>query len=112
MEGFGIVLLEAGQCGTPAIAARLEGIRDVITDGVNGHLVAPEDPKAFAAAIELYRGNPEALATAAQRARRHTETTFGWSAVADTYLSALHNLNTEGIPAADESDTGVSTAPT
>lgn len=98
MEGFGIVLLEAGQCGTPAVAARLEGIQDVITDGVNGHLVPPKDPDAFVEAITAYRGNPEALDSAAQRARRHTEATFGWSAVADTYLSVLQTLHTEGVP--------------
>ena len=102
LEGFGIVLLEAGQCGTPAIAARLEGIQDVITDGVNGHLVAPEDPNAFAAAIELYRGNPEALATAAQQARQHTEATFGWPAVTDAYLSILDALHANSRPAPNE----------
>jgi len=93
MEGFGIVLLEAGQCGTPAIASRLGGIRDVITEGANGHLVAPEDPGAFVEAIEEYRDAPASLDEAAQRARRHTETTFGWSAVGDTYLSALRTLH-------------------
>jgi phosphatidylinositol alpha-1,6-mannosyltransferase len=113
MEGFGIVLLEAGQCGTPAIAARLEGIQDVIADGVNGHLVPPKDPSAYVEAIEAYRGAPEALNAAAERARQHTETTFGWSAVGDTYLSVLHSLNTKGVPPApDESDAGMSTAPT
>lgn len=96
MEGFGIVLLEAALCGTPAIAARLEGIRDVITDGVNGHLVAPQDPEAFVAAIEQYGGHPKALNAAARRAREHTEATFGWSSVADTYLSTLRRLHTEG----------------
>jgi phosphatidylinositol alpha-1,6-mannosyltransferase len=104
MEGFGIVLLEAGQCGTPAIAARLGGIQDVITEGVNGHLVAPEDPEAFAKAIESYRGRPQALDAAARRARRHTEATFGWSAVADTYRSVLHNLHVEGRPEPDAVD--------
>ena len=101
LEGFGIVLLEAGQCGTPAIAARLEGIQDVITDGVNGHLVPPKDPDAFVDALTAYRGNPEALDAAAERARQHTEATFGWPAVADTYLSVLHNLHTEGEPEAE-----------
>ena len=107
MEGFGIVLLEAGQCGTPAIAARLEGIQDVITEGVNGHLVAPEDPDAFVDAIEQYRGHPEALAAAARRAREHTEATFGWPAVADTYLSVLCSLHTEGHPQPDAVDASV-----
>ncbi|MFB6098916.1 MAG: glycosyltransferase family 4 protein [Salinibacter sp.] len=106
MEGFGIVLLEAAQCGTPAIAARLEGIPDVIAEGVNGHLVPPKDPEAFVSAIEQYRGNPDALEEAARRARQHTESTFGWSAVADTYLSVLQNVHAEGHPDPEAPDDG------
>lgn len=98
MEGFGIVLLEAGQCGTPAVAARLEGIQDVITDGVNGHLVTPEDPGAFVEAIQQYRRAPDALDAAARRAVEHTEQTFGWPAVASTYVSTLRALCREGRP--------------
>ncbi len=98
MEGFGIVLLEAGQCGTPAIAARLEGIQDVIADGVNGHLVAPQSPDEFVDAIAAYRNDPDALDAAAQRALHYTEDTFGWPAVADTYLSVLRTLWRQGTP--------------
>lgn len=98
MEGFGIVLLEAGQCGTPAVASRLDGIQDVVTDGVNGHLVTPEDPDAFVSAISQYRGAPDTLAAAAQRAIDHTESTFGWPAVADTYVSTLRTVWTKGRP--------------
>lgn len=96
MEGFGIVLLEAGQCGTPAVAARLDGIQDVIADGRNGHLVRPKDPAAFVEAIEQYRGETEALDDAAERAIEHTEDTFGWPAVADTYVSTLRTLWMDG----------------
>lgn len=92
LEGFGIVLLEAGQAGTPAIAARLDGIQDVITEGVNGHLVSPRDSEAFVQAIETYRSSPNALNEAAERAVAHTESTFGWPAVADTYVSVLSHL--------------------
>jgi phosphatidylinositol alpha-1,6-mannosyltransferase len=107
MEGFGIVLLEAGQCGIPAIASRLEGIRDVITEGVNGHLVSPQDPGAFVGAIVQYRNRPEALDAAARRTRRHTKETFGWSAVADTYLAVLRTLHTGEVrvPAAVDAST-------
>lgn len=98
MEGFGIVLLEAGQCGTPAVAARLEGIQDVITEGENGHLVEPQAPEAFANAILQYRQAPDALADAANRAVEHTIDTFSWSAVADLYVSALRALHDSGSP--------------
>jgi phosphatidylinositol alpha-1,6-mannosyltransferase len=98
LEGFGIVLLEAGQCGTPAVAARLDGIQDVITDGVNGHLVPPQSPDAFADAILQYRRAPDALRTAAARAAAHTTNTFSWSSVADLYVSALRTLHESGAP--------------
>ena len=111
MEGFGIVLLEAGQCGTPAIAARLEGIQDVITDGVNGDLVTPEDPAAFVEAIQQYRGTPEALDAASQRAMNHTEATFGWPAVAEKYLSTLRTLVAEGQPPPSKTPVEVGAVP-
>lgn len=95
MEGFGVVMLEAGQCGTPAVAARLEGIRDVITDGVNGHLVEPEAPEGFVEAIRRYHRAPDALAAASERAREHTQSTFGWPAVAGQYVRVLRDLAAE-----------------
>jgi phosphatidylinositol alpha-1,6-mannosyltransferase len=98
MEGFGIVLLEAGLSGTPAIAARIDGIQDVVTDGVNGHLVAPETPDAFVDAISQYRNAPEALSDAASRAAAHTRARFGWASVADLYVSALRSLHETGAP--------------
>lgn len=111
MEGFGIVLLEAGQCGTPAIASRLEGIRDVITEGVNGHLVSPQDPDAFVDAIVQYRDHPKALDAAARRTRRHTEDTFGWSAVADTYLAVLRTLHTGEVRVPEAVDASTAAVP-
>ena len=100
LEGFGIVLLEAGRCATPAVAARLEGIQDVITDGVNGHLVEPQDPAAFREAILQYRQAPDALAEAARRALTHTVETFSWPSVANLYVSALRTLHESGTPPA------------
>lgn len=98
MEGFGIVLLEAGQCGTPAIAAKLDGIQDVVTEGINGHLVPPQDPDAFAQAIEQFRGEPERLDALSRRAIRHTEETFGWDSVARKYISVLRTVRKHGRP--------------
>ena len=98
MEGFGIVMLEAGLCGTPAIAARLEGIQDVITEGVNGHLVEPKQPEAFASHIRSYVAAPERLRRLSTRARQHTIETFGWNAIAQTYLQRLRHLHATGRP--------------
>ena len=92
IEGFGVVMLEGGMSGLPAIASRLEGIQDVITEGENGHLVASGHAWAFSEAIMAYYHNRPALEVAAQRARRHTEQTFGWSAVADRHVQAMQAL--------------------
>ena len=92
MEGFGIVMLEAGMSGTPAIAARLEGIQDVITEGVNGHLVESGNAWAFSETIISYYHDRAALDTAAQRAARHTTETFSWAAIADRYVQKMRTL--------------------
>ena len=50
-EGFGNVLVEAMACGVPAIATRSAGTDDIISDGVDGVLVARHTPDAVAAAL-------------------------------------------------------------
>jgi len=51
VEGFGLVFLEAGGCGTAVIGARSGGIPGAVEDGVNGLLVPPSDPARLARAI-------------------------------------------------------------
>ena len=89
MEGFGVVMLEAGLSGLPTVAARLEGIQDVIEEGKNGHLVAPRDAAGFAKAIRHYQGVENGAALAGRRAARYVRDTFSWPAVADRYVEAL-----------------------
>ena len=93
MEGFGLVMLEAGLCGLPTIASRLEGIADVIAEGENGHLVPSGDAEAFRDAIMRYYSDDEALARARSLTREVTSSRFGWDAVVDRYVSMLQNLS-------------------
>ena len=46
-ETQGLVIVEAMAAGTPAVAVRAMGVRDVVRDGENGFLV-PEDADALA----------------------------------------------------------------
>lgn len=89
MEGFGVVILEAGLSGLPSVGARLEGVAEVVTDGQNGSLVPSGDREAFSRAILAYYEDPETLAEASRRARRFTMDRFGWDAVAAEYVEIL-----------------------
>jgi phosphatidylinositol alpha-1,6-mannosyltransferase len=92
MEGFGLVLLEAGLCGLPAIASDLEGIRDVITDGENGSLVRSGDAEEFRDRILSWYDDPSALRMASERARAHTIDRFSWDDVVNRYLTIIDGL--------------------
>ena len=50
-EGWGLTVLEAAACGTPAVATDVPGLRDAVRDGETGLLVRPGDVPALAAAL-------------------------------------------------------------
>jgi len=57
-EGLPHVVIEALVCGTPVVTTPAGGIVEVITDDVNGILIDPPDPSAFAAAFARLRDDP------------------------------------------------------
>jgi len=48
LESFGLAALEGMACGVPAVASRIGGIPEVITDGVEGYLVEIGDVRTMA----------------------------------------------------------------
>ncbi|MDQ6745173.1 MAG: glycosyltransferase family 4 protein, partial [Actinomycetota bacterium] len=70
-EPFGTVLSEAMMVGTPVVATCVDGLPEVVRDGVNGRLVPPGDPDALAAAIlEVLANRPRMSRAARQSALR------------------------------------------
>lgn len=87
MEGFGIVLLEANMAKTPAVAADLEGIKDVIVQGENGYRVPTLDANQFAEKIRFMLSNK--LEHFSEQTRSYVQEQFSWRHVADEYIDYL-----------------------
>ena len=70
-EPMGTVLAEAMAVGTPVVATRVDGLPEVVVDGVTGVLVEPGHPEQLAAAVLRVLGDRERMGAAArEHARR------------------------------------------
>lgn len=88
-EGFGHVIVEAMACGIAVLATDCpHGPADIITDGVDGRLVPPHDPRALAEGIAALLASPgvrSELAAAGQRTARR----FACPRIAERYAALL-----------------------
>ncbi len=69
-EPFGRVIIEAMAVGVPVIAAHAGGVPEIITDGIDGILVAPGDRKAYLDALERVTLDPDLRATLTANGRQ------------------------------------------
>ena len=69
-EPFGTVLAEAMAVGTPVVATRVDGLPEVVDDGVTGALVPPDDPAALAEAVLRVLERRDTMGAAAAHAAR------------------------------------------
>lgn len=68
-EALGTAFMEAGAMGLPTVATRVDGVPEVVADGVSGLLVPVNDSAAIAAAISELLADPvrrQAMGAAAQ----------------------------------------------
>jgi glycosyltransferase involved in cell wall biosynthesis len=86
-EGMGRVVIEAQLRGRPVLGARVGGIADLVTDGVDGVLVEPT-PEAIASALRVL-DEPEELARLAAAARTAGER---WLVSPDEYAERMAHL--------------------
>jgi glycosyltransferase involved in cell wall biosynthesis len=75
-DGIPNVLVEAMAAGTPVVASAVSGIPELVEDGVNGVLVAPERPAELADALERLHGDPALRERLAGAGRETVATRF------------------------------------
>ena len=88
IEPFGIVILEAGLSEVPVIASAVGGVPEIMSDGINGRLVPPEDPIALANAISLLLDQPGEARRMAKKLRQDVLARFNWEICFQGYLEA------------------------
>jgi glycosyltransferase involved in cell wall biosynthesis len=88
-EPFGLVLLEAAYYRRAIVCTRVGGVREIITNGVNGVLVDPDDPVDLAAQILAVLRNPELAARLGQQAYETLMTRFLWKQRVLDYIAVF-----------------------
>ncbi len=78
IEGFGIVYVEAGACGTPTIGGLGGGTDESIEDGVTGFRVDPNDPEAIAEAALRLLEDRELAGRLGRAGRERAVKQFDW----------------------------------
>lgn len=93
-EPFGIVALEAAAAGAPLIVSEVGGLAGVVTDGVTGRTMPPNDPVALADAITQVLADPATAAACAARLRARLPLDYSWDHIAQrtvaVYRQAQH----------------------
>jgi glycosyltransferase involved in cell wall biosynthesis len=84
-EGMPTVILEAMACGIPVVATDVGAVRELVTDGVTGLVVAPEDEDALARALLALAADPDRRAAMGAAGRERFTRDFALEVLADVY---------------------------
>ena len=75
-EGSPLSVMEYMAAARPIVATRVGGVPDLIDDGVQGRLVDPQDPAAFAEAVAGLLRDPQGARQMGERARERRRSEF------------------------------------
>jgi glycosyltransferase involved in cell wall biosynthesis len=87
-EGFGRVVLEAMAMAVPVIATSVGGPSEIITDGLDGFLLEPDNPELWGARTASLLADPERRRAVGERARERASRDFTPSAFRAAILGA------------------------
>lgn len=98
VEGFGLVILEAGTQEVPTVASRVGGIPEVVDHGASGWLVDADDVQAFAEGLERLLTDDRLRQSLGQGARCRARSR-NWRDVARATYGFFGSLPTENLVA-------------
>jgi glycosyltransferase involved in cell wall biosynthesis len=96
-ESFGLVLVEAWNCGKPVIGGPAPATRELIDEGIDGWSVRQE-PTLVADRLGRLLGSPELAARMGASGKAKVERQFSWKAIADAHLAIYSRLQSASRP--------------
>ena len=92
MEGFGISVIEAGVTGLPVLASELEGLKDAITDNVNGIFVESENASDWQEKITMVLSDEFDRKAFGKNAQNYIIENLSWKIIIKEYFDVLKSL--------------------
>jgi glycosyltransferase involved in cell wall biosynthesis len=100
-ESFGIAIVEAMSQGLPIIATDVGAVSEIVTNELEGILVAPSDPRAMVRAVSRLADSPS-LRKRMSRAALLKSQQFTWDGAVESYISHYRRLHPEIWPDDDQ----------
>jgi glycosyltransferase involved in cell wall biosynthesis len=98
-EPFGIALLEAMAARKPVVATNVDGIPEIVHDGITGYLVPPRDPGALANAICTLLRDPVSGERMGKAGRARVEREFTIQKTVRSYEALYAHIGGSDVPA-------------
>lgn len=93
IEGFGLVVLEAGLYGRPVLASKIEGLQDAVTENKNGILLESGNANQYIDRINHLLQDPNKLEELGNYASKFVKSRYSWESIAEEYLIILNKVN-------------------
>lgn len=88
VEPFGTVAVEAMASGTPVVVSGVQGLGEIVSDGVNGLIAGSEDAKLWADAVQKLLDDSTAYSSLSTQGRRDAQERFS----ADAYRQHIQEV--------------------
>lgn len=104
-EGISNAVLEAMSCGLPVVTTDCGGMREAVTDGVEGFVVPVRDPESMAAALGRLVSDPELRRRMGEAARQRILREFTLERQIDQWMELFESVLAEKASRAAEAPT-------
>jgi glycosyltransferase involved in cell wall biosynthesis len=108
LEPFGIAFVEAMMHRLPIVGTRIGAIPDMVEEGVNGYLVAPQDPLALAEALCKLLGSPALCRALGERGYERGIDFYTWPRVGQRIRARIARILWDIAPEKSQSQETVS----